>query len=171
MVGKTHIAGGIALACVTASICPAFQFGHIGVVGTALYLSGTSFGAVLSDIDTDSTVSHYPVFNIISLIARIFRIVHHRGITHSLLAVLSSLLFGVLLGTFLGSGGFLFGAGMTIGIVSHIMLDMLNPTGVQLLYPLPMKISLAGITTGKLGDFLVRVGCIFAIIGILPRLF
>lgn len=171
MVGKTHVIGGVALACATATVCPSLAPSSVGVLGTALFMSGVSFGALLPDIDTNSTVSHYPVFNVISFFARFLKIVHHRGVTHSLLMVIFSLLFGVITGAILGVGGFLFGAGMTIGIISHILLDMLNPTGVQLLYPIPAKISLAGITTGRLGDLVIRLVCLAVVFSCLPKIF
>lgn len=44
----------------------------------------------------------------------------------------------------------IFALGVTVGYISHLLLDMLNPTGVPILYPYSKhRISVANIKTGK----------------------
>ena len=59
----------------------------------------------------------------------------HRGIFHTLLMViLIYLLFGILTAYF-GEFGYLLQIGLTVGYLSHILVDMLTKGGVMLLYP------------------------------------
>lgn len=170
MVGKTHVIGGVALALATANIVPEFRPDSIGLYGTAIFVSAASFGALLPDVDTDGTVSHYPVFNLCHLFIKLFG-VKHRGLTHSLIFTLGFFVLGVILGQVCGTAGFLVGAGITVGVFSHLILDMLNPKGIQLFFPLPINISIAGITTGTLGDFIARITLSVVSVAMLPGIF
>ena len=170
MVGKTHAIGGVAAALATANFVPSFRPDTIGLYGTAIFAATASFGALLSDVDTNGTISHYPVFNLCHLFFKLFG-VKHRGMTHSLPFDLVFFVLGVIMGKTLGTAGFLIGAGITVGVFSHIILDMLNPAGVQLFFPLPMKISIGSIKTGGLGDFIVRIVLSIFSVAMLPGLF
>lgn len=118
---------------------------------TILMAAGISaVGALIPDIDVST-----------SKIARICRpasmavelICGHRGVFH-----------GLLLWTAAISAWYLIkpehlpwikaAAG---GIASHLILDMLNPAGVPLLWPLKKRISLATFKSGGLTDFLLGV--------------
>lgn len=79
-------------------------------------------GALLPDIDN----SHGPL--------SILTCVKHRTVTHSILAVLVASLINPFLG---------------FGYLSHVILDMFNPTGCPLFWPLPHKYSVGGIVTGS----------------------
>lgn len=59
----------------------------------------------------------------------------HRGVTHSILAMIIATLF-----TWLAIGRY--AEYFCIGYTSHLLLDMLNYQGIQLLYPLKKKYSL-----------------------------
>ena len=170
MVGKTHAIGGVAFALTTSYLIPEFRPGIVGIYGTAIFVASASFGALLPDVDTNGRISHYPVFNLCHLFLRLFG-VSHRGMTHSILFALIFFILGVITGKLFGTAGFLIGAGVTVGIFSHILLDMLNPKGVQLFFPLPMRVHLATIATDTLGDFVMRIALCILSIGLLPGLF
>lgn len=170
MIGKTHAIGGVAVALATANFIPAFQPDTVGLYGTAIFVAAASFGALLPDVDTNGTVSHYPGFNLCHLFFKLFG-VKHRGMTHSLPFALVFFILGVVMGKTLGTAGFLIGAGITVGVFSHIILDMLNPKGVQLFFPFPMKCSIGSITTGNLGDFIARIALSVLSVVMLPGLF
>lgn len=170
MVGKTHTIGGVAAALATTNFIPAFRPGTVGLYGTAIFVASASFGALFPDVDTNGTISHYPGFNLCHLFFKLLGVIH-RGMTHSLPFVLVFYILGVVTGKTLGTAGFLVAAGITVGIFSHIFLDMLNPEGVQLFFPLPMKISIGSIKTGSLGDFIVRIVLSVLSVAMLPGLF
>lgn len=92
-------------------------------------------GSLLPDIDVGSSkLGRYNPFAII---------IPHRGVTHSLL-------FTVLVGAIYKP--------LAIGILTHLILDMLNPKGVSLLWPMPLKIHLpiiGNIDSGGIIDFLI----------------
>ena len=49
--------------------------------------------------------------------------------------------------------------GLSVGYLSHLMLDTLNPTGVRYFHPSLRKISLANITTGSDAESFVLLVC------------
>lgn len=80
----------------------------------------------------------------------------HRGFTHSILFVVITAIASYLLGL-----GPIYTTYFVMGIVSHILLDLVS-NGVQLLYPLKIKgerkmITLARIKTGSLGETVVFI--------------
>lgn len=170
MVGKTHAIGGVAAALATANFIPAFRPNTVGLYGTAIFVAAASFGALLPDVDTNGTISHYPGFNLCHLFCKLLR-VKHRGVTHSLLFALVFFVLGIITGKTLGTAGFLIGAGITVGVFSHIILDMLNPKGTQMFYPVPVQFNIGSITTGSLGDSIVRIVLSIFSVAMLPGLF
>lgn len=170
MVGRTHCLGGVALSLATANFVSAFSPETVGVYGTAIFVASASFGALIPDVDTNGTVAHYPVFNLIHLFFRLFR-VKHRGLTHSALFAMIFLFLGIIFGKIFGVVGFLIGAGITVGVISHIFLDMLNPKGVQLLYPMPLKVSVGKISTDTIGDVITRIFLMVVSFGLVLGLF
>lgn len=114
-------------------------------------MAASCLGAKLPDIDTKtSTISHKN--RIISFFLRIFT--EHRGITHTpfLLSI-----FCVYLNSFAIRINQLWinsiVVGFTIGYMSHLVYDMLNPRGIPLLYPvMKKKFHLARITTGSFSE-------------------
>lgn len=69
--------------------------------------------------------------------------IKHRTVTHSLLACGLALLINPWLG---------------LGYVSHVLLDMLNPTGCPLLWPYTKKFSVGSIKTGSKVETIFRNG-------------
>lgn len=61
--------------------------------------------------------------------------------------------------------------GLSVGYLSHLLLDALNPTGVPFAYPSDKRISVANITTGStLENFVLLVCTVGAIIGIIATI-
>lgn len=83
-------------------------------VGAAV---GIIVGAVLPDIDSPESLvgRHIPV---------IPRLIPHRTLTHSLLLVLA---------------GYVVSPYLALGLGIHLLLDMMNPKGVPLLWPMGMR--------------------------------
>ena len=98
-----------------------------GATGCALIV----FGSLLSDIDTPaSTISHRTTG-----LPGLF--LEHRGITHSspfttVAACVSPYI--------------------AIGLITHMVLDMFNPSGIRIFWPLKYRLSLGSISTGGLLD-------------------
>ena len=157
MKGKTHIAGGIALGYLA--------FNNIEVLNVnlsddkilLLVTAGLTLGALIPDIDhKNSTISNKvkPIGNIIS---KIFK---HRGFTHS---ILGSIIIIILFGWLFSLTGInkvfniILIKSIYIGIISHILLDMLTPSGVSLLYPYNKRYSIASFTMGGIGELMLVV--------------
>ncbi len=124
MISATHISFGVLLT--------EFIFTSLGVEPNTSTLALSGIGSLLPDIDTPK-----------SAIGRIFpfsKIIEqkygHRQITHSWLFILISL---ILFCPFLFFWGALKYTAIIIGVISHIMIDMANPSGVPLFYPSPSR--------------------------------
>ena len=161
MLGKTHIAGGIALASIVSLFTVKAGYNDIEhvILQQASILTSAGLGALWLDIDhKNSAISRqYPV---ISFIVRLF--VTHRGATHSILFYLMFSLLGFLIAQTIGTGIALWIAiGFSIGYASHILLDSLNPRGVPLFYPLKHRYSFGKIVTGKCKEKIIFLFCIF----------
>ena len=170
MVGKTHIAGGLALASVTSLI--AVRTGYIDMnhvlLQQATILTSAGLGSLLPDIDMKgSTISRSN--KLISFFTRL--LFTHRGFTHSPLALLIVAVISFTAAKVIGAGnGIWIAAGFSIGYASHILLDSLNPIGVPLLYPIKRKFSFGRIKTGTWPEtlvFLISVGTTILSEGIL----
>ncbi len=114
------------------AIVSAFGVGYlenkIGLQGHSLYLyGGAVIGGLLPDIDHPDSFLGSMISPLSELI---IHAVGHRTFTHSLLfAFIAGLIFSVF--------KIAFGVGVLIGILSHIILDLLTPktNGVAFLYP------------------------------------
>ena len=143
MTGSTHIAAGFVVGCgLCAIVQPTPELTVTAVLTAAI-------SSLLPDIDTASS----KIGCRIAPLAWILRILFgHRHFFHSLFCwvVVSGaawLLLGrpiIALSIFLGS-------------ISHLLLDMLNPSGVQLFWPLPKKVVLAHLRCGGLIDRLLTL--------------
>lgn len=124
MISVTHISFGVLLT--------EFILTSLGIEPNTVTLALSGIGALLPDIDTPK-----------SALGRIFpfsKIIEHkyghRQITHSWIFIVLSL---VLFSPFILFLGFLKYTGIIIGVISHIMIDMANPSGVPLFYPSPSR--------------------------------
>lgn len=151
MQGKTHIYGGVCLALLLTETGIYNTGGSVSDVGIMLLTAG--IGSLLPDIDTKtSTISHK--HKVVSFFSRLF--FTHRGFTHSLTAwVILSLVLAVL--AILIPCVMPAALGISIGYLSHIVLDMFNYAGVPLFYPMDLKISIG---KSKSGGLLDKIICI-----------
>lgn len=131
MNGSTHAAVGLALGLLCWREQPLPAAFTLGCISTLT--------ALLPDIDHPQ--SKYGRRLIIG--ALVFR---HRGFTHSLIALALVML---------ACWHFVPGViplAVGVGYGSHLLIDMLNPQGIQLFYPLRWKVSLFRFRTGGLVD-------------------
>lgn len=96
----------------------------------------------------------------------------HRGFTHS---VLATVLFtiGIALGTLKIGGGYrnIIILSFLFSYVSHLLVDLLNKKGEQLLYPMPKRFCLKVCTASGIGNEMTLIFGSFMIIVFLGRLF
>jgi len=125
MISLTHISFGI--------LSAEFVLTSLGVKPSTATLALSSIGSLLPDIDTPKSALG-KIFPFSSLIEQRFG---HRQVTHSwIFIVVSIFLFSPIV---LVSDGVLKYAAIIIGIVSHIMIDMINLSGVPFFYPNPSR--------------------------------
>lgn len=149
MTGSTHIAVGLTVG-IGISILMASPLPAALAITTAV-----TAGSLLPDIDTASSKLGRKIAPV-SWIIRIF--IGHRQMFHSLTfwaAICGILLF------ILPNATQLIWAGAA-GVFSHLLLDMLNPSGVPLLWPLPKRFVIANLQCCGVVDYLLTIA--FAII-------
>lgn len=146
MTGKTHITGGIAAS---------LAFAQITNYEPVILLIGGVAGALIPDICHGSSKIGRALPVLSKLINTIFG---HRTFTHSVLFLfLAAMLFQAILPNEALT------AGILVGMISHIVLDMATKRGVKLLFPLPITVRLP-ITTST-GSFAEHV--VFAALSVL----
>lgn len=135
MRGTTHIIGGAAaaLAIMTMTGVSEFQTLTAGAVVGAL-------GGLIPDIDhPNSKITHKTKF-LGTIISTLFK---HRGFWHT------PFLYACIWGGMRLLGANLWEDLLFAGIASHLLLDILNPTGIPVFFPFTThKIHLAKIRTG-----------------------
>lgn len=145
----THVTGGIVLGGIVYTIMP--------TGGPLSFFAGAVVGSLVPDLD------HPQAFlNKRARISSPLTLFSHRGFTHSFL--FAFLVVGILL-----AGGVWESVSMGLfwGILSHLLLDILNPSGVALLYPYQKRFSIARIRTSGAGEY----GVLAALIGIIVLYF
>lgn len=123
-------------------------------------ISGGLLTCLLPDIDHPKSVLGQRLKWLSSPIAIIFG---HRGFTHSLLAIIA----GILLFTLCQPAQITIPLdafhAMIIGYLSHIVADMLTPSGVPLLWPWRWRVRIPILSSTK-GNQLERLVCIAALV-------
>lgn len=150
MTGKTHIIGGIAASLAFAQIT---NYDPILLVGAGVV------GAVIPDIcHSGSKIGRaFPALS--KIINRLFG---HRTFTHSLLFLA---LAAFLLESFMTIEAI--SAGLLVGMISHIVLDMATKRGVKLFFPFKWTVRFpVTATTGGTSEYLV-----FALLSLLTVYF
>lgn len=152
MKGFTHLAAGtLAGLTISQSVCP-----DQGMT-TILVVAACAAGSLLPDIDVGTSKLGRRIPALAYTLQIIFG---HRGVFHSLTLWGAVLLY--LLWNFPQFDLYLWSLGG--GILSHLLLDMLNPLGVQLLWPMEYRFTIAGFHSGGLIDWLLggllTVGCL-----------
>ncbi|MDQ0149608.1 metal-dependent hydrolase [Eubacterium multiforme] len=143
MVYKTHL---------TTSLCIAIPILYFTNELSYITLAGVSLGAVLPDIDEDKSFIERRIPIIPTIINSIFG---HRGITHSLLAVVCVFLIALIT-----KKPFMFG--LFIGYLLHIVEDNFSVSGIRWLLPFKKKqfkipISYLTYKTGELKEWLIFI--------------
>lgn len=141
MMAGSHLVVGAAAWAITA------RLGGAGIV-EPLALGAAALGALLPDVDhPHSRVGRLvkPVSVPLSLL------LGHRGVTHSLLAVLAALYAAGRLGMAWMA------APVAVGYLSHLAADALTPAGVPLLWPLRARFALPLARTGGMIEIILVV--------------
>lgn len=110
-------------------------------VTDSLPLTGlTVLGALLPDIDKGTSILGR--YNPTSFL------IPHRTVTHSLIFIILCYVISPVL---------------AIGVLTHYILDMLNPAGIQLLFPIPIRIHfpiIGNFDSGGAADHLILIGTV-----------
>jgi inner membrane protein len=153
MTWRTHLMGGLAILWILA---PA------SADTLAQATIAASLGALLPDLDAGgsnlSSASLYGRASLRPLSLLLFRRLGHRGVLHSFLAwVVVTLMGGILSG--LIAHTLALGVGLSMGYLSHLLLDACTRSGVPLFWPNPVRVHLLlyrlRITTGSLAEDVV----------------
>lgn len=136
MQGKTHALGGLLLAEAVLMVLKRPEFGN----GESIFLIAGAVGGLLPDIDHPySKISKTNAMTQM-ISAGVGAVTKHRGFTHTVLfAAIMALIPAAL---FFWKGLIycdMFALGLFVGMISHLMLDSLNPTGIMWLYPFKKK--------------------------------
>ncbi len=139
MTGKTHITGGIAAS---------LAFAQVSHYEPAILLIGGVAGALIPDIcHGSSTIGRRFPF-VSKIVSALFG---HRTFTHSLLFLLLALALFETIGL-----NEALSAGIIVGMVSHLLLDMATKRGIKLLFPLRVTVRLPLTTsTGSFTEYVV----------------
>ena len=171
MMAATHRLGGLAAGTMLVTTL------QVSLPEASAIIAASVIGSLIPDIDNShSNISHKwritSVFvtigqGIIRFLAHLFprkqrnyicSLIGHRGLTHSLLPVLLSLLIAPILSQISSnpSMGEHIAVGLAAGILSHLLFDMFAG-GVPLLMPFSVRrIRLASIKTGGIAEWLFR---------------
>lgn len=155
---KTHVAGGVLLTLVLIERTEVVSPDQVVPFAVAALI-----GSIAPDIDhKNSFISNR--LKPLSFLVR--RTTTHRGATHAplVIALFSLLLYYGLALTTVGGLAYPLAVGFFVGAISHVLLDMLNPQGVPLLFPLPKakRARIAHIPTGSLIEKVILVALIVA---------
>ncbi|MFG3611383.1 metal-dependent hydrolase [Rummeliibacillus stabekisii] len=123
MTGKTHIIGGIA-ACLA--------FGQTSVDSPLLLGTAGAIGALIPDICHGGSMIGRTFPTLSKLINGLFG---HRSFTHSLLFLL---IVAWILHIYVTNDAIKMG--LLIGMASHFVLDMCTKQGIQLFFPIKVKV-------------------------------
>lgn len=153
MTWRTHLMGGLAMLWLLAPASPDTLV--LATIPAAL-------GALLPDLDAgESKLSYASMYGkapLKPLSVQLFRRLGHRGVLHSFLAwVVVTLTGGILSG--LAVHTLAPGVGLSLGYLSHLLLDACTRSGVPLFWPNSARVPLLPyrlrITTGSLAEDVV----------------
>lgn len=143
MMAISHVMTSVAVWSLTAQ--------YTSMEPTAAGMIAVTIGGLLPDIDHPKSWLGRRLF-FVSLPLTL--IIGHRGLTHSLLAVV---ILGSLL-TMYGAMGSYLVASVWIGYLTHILGDFLTKGGIPVFWPLKRRFSLPVVTTGSAFEFLLVGG-------------
>ena len=123
MTGKTHIIGGM-----TANLA----FAQITNYDPVLLVGAGVIGAVLPDICHGGS----KIGRALPVISKVINVLFgHRSFTHSFLFLM---IIGALMNSFVSNESVT--AGILVGMVSHLVLDMATKNGIKLLFPFKVRV-------------------------------
>lgn len=123
MTGKTHIIGGIAAS---------LAYAHFAGTDPVLTTGAGILGAVIPDICHGGS----KIGKKMPLLSKIINLIFgHRSFTHSLLFLIA---VAFLMDTFFPNDTIKMG--LIIGMISHYILDMGTKSGIQLFFPVTLKV-------------------------------
>ena len=152
MTGKTHMLIGVT----TAIAVQHFTNFQLTSREYCEYYTLCTLGSILPDIDHPHAILNKMFLELPYLLTGKCK---HRTKTHSLL-----FLVGVTLTFFILSKNLVPSLALGLGIMSHLVADTLNPTGVPYLYPFDKeKYRIAKIRTGTSAESIIAVCCVLLI--------
>ncbi|MFB3904938.1 MAG: metal-dependent hydrolase [Acidobacteriota bacterium] len=166
MTSSSHLASSALIYLIGCSVVespPTIQ----GVVTTAA-------GSLLPDIDLPTSAIGRPFFPIASWVNRK---IGHRTLTHSFLGIVFfgflACVFGWALSSWLGAPSAQYAWFLTLGFASHILVDTLNKTGVDLFWPARIRGVFFGneryrIVSAGRGDYWFMTVCLVANLACYP---
>jgi len=171
MMAKTHLVmswtAGITL-------LPSVTAGNYTPEQYAVIFIGLTVGSLLPDLDHPQSLLSQMIPIIGGVISNITR---HRGILHSILAVVILFFVGGFVAGLSNNSMMLlwFWSAMIFAYIGHILADMMTKHGVQLLYPFKWRVGLKLMRTNGLGEFFFRWLFVFVsiyhILGVLLQVF
>lgn len=139
MKGVTHLSAGVITGAAISVCC------NLSTSDTLIVLTGSAIGSLIPDIDI-CTSKMGRLMPPASFLIQTF--IGHRTLFHAPLPYIVLLSLCWLRIPSLG----LWFAAAGVGILTHLLLDMLNPSGVPLLWPSAKRFSLATLQSGGLVD-------------------
>lgn len=136
---KTHIVGGIALGYILFNKVPELNVDMAQSKNLIIVTSGLILGSLFPDIDHKNSYLSRKIRPLSNITSKIFK---HREFTHSIIgtAVFSYMMYFILSKMKIDAKYVnMFTISFTIGIISHILLDIITVAGVVLFYPLYKK--------------------------------
>jgi len=155
MTKQTHESGGFLIATVTIYLIIIKNLSSYLLIYqlllTILYFHSANIGALFPDIDLKSSYAskRYPL-----MANTLGRKCRHRGFTHSLLSLII-LYTACVFFIFISDWNIVIEVlcyGFWFGYASHIFLDLFTHQGVELLFPLKLKIKILNLRTSSIGE-------------------
>lgn len=166
MTGSTHIAGGI----LAAEILLAVMRPELRESSQILLISGAALGSLVPDIDhATSKISNRNIkFKLFGVAAQ--NILGHRGLVHSpIVGSLFSMIVYLLASKAISAGNLpadvkmLLPLFFLLGYISHLVLDSLNPAGIEWLWPFRKKrYRMARIKPRSAKEWIILTGLVVA---------
>lgn len=139
MTGKTHIIGGIATS---------LAFAHFSDLDPIIMVGGGIIGALIPDICHGGS----KMGKTLPILSKIINLIFgHRSFTHSLVFLV---IISFLMDRFLPYDAVK--TGLMTGMISHLILDMATKSGIQLFFPISLKVKFPlTIRTGSMPENLI----------------
>ena len=126
MLCKTHIAGGIAATLLYKNLC------NVPIDQMILLIPSGIIGSLIPDLDSKNSKLNQKL-----QVTKIFSLCKHRGIMHT--PILYAILWLISLFLIQNSIARIVIYGLLLGVLSHLILDMLNPMGIRVFYQVRRK--------------------------------